>query len=135
MAKRALEGIKVVEFAAFAAGPGIGKHLADHGAQVIRVESRSRPDGFRTHYPPFKDNKPGLNRSGCFSFFNNNKYSVTINLKVPGAVELAKRLVARADIVIENMTPGTIGRLGLGYQELIKVKPDLIMLSTCNQGQ
>jgi len=132
---RALEGVKVVEFAAYAAGPGITKYLADHGATAVHVESRARPDGFRVNYPPFKDNIPGLNRSGCFSIFNNGKLGVTLNLKTDEGLELGKRLVAWSDVVIENFTPGTMRRLGLGYETLKTVKPDLIMLSTCNQGQ
>ncbi|MFB3109314.1 MAG: CoA transferase, partial [Candidatus Binatia bacterium] len=52
----ALRGIKIAEFAAFAAGPVVGKHLVDYGATVVHVESKTRPDGFRTHYPPYKDN-------------------------------------------------------------------------------
>jgi hypothetical protein len=55
----------------FAAGPAVGKHLADHGATVVHIESRVRPDGFRTHYPPYKDNIHGLNRSGLFALINN----------------------------------------------------------------
>lgn len=129
------KGVKVVEFAAFAAGPVIGKHVGEHGGTVIHVESMSRPDGFRTHYPPYLDNKPGLNRSGCFDICNNSKLSVTIDLKAKGGLDAAKKLIAWADVVIENFTPGTMKRLGLGYEELCQVREDIIMLSTCNQGQ
>lgn len=132
---QALDGVKVVEFAAYAAGPGITKYLADHGATAVRVESGTRPDGFRVNYPPFKDNIPGLNRSGCFSLFNNGKLGVTLNLKTDKGRELAKRLVSWSDVVIENFTPGTMKRLDLDYETLKTIKPDLIMLSTCNQGQ
>ena len=136
VAMHALEGIKVVEFAAYAAGPTVGKHLADHGATVVHLESRSRPDGFRTHYPPYKDNIYGLNRSGLFALCNNDKLDVTLNLKkAPRATELAKRIVAWSDVVIENFSPGTMKRLGLDYESLRKVKPDLIMLSSSNLGQ
>ena len=82
-----------------------------------------------------KDNKPGLDRSGSFGICNNNKLGVTINLKAPGAIDIAKRLVQWADVVTENFTPGTMAKLGLGYEDLKKVKPDIIMLGTCNQGQ
>lgn len=133
--KQVFENIHVVEFAAIAAGPLIGKHLADHGAEVIHVESRERPDGFRLNYPPYKDNKPGLNRSGAFTICNNNKYGITLNLKAKGAIEVAYRLIRWADIIIENFTPGTMKKLGLGYEDIKKIKPDIIMLSTCNQGQ
>lgn len=133
---KALEGIKIVEFAAFAAGPVVGKHLADHGATVVHVESKVRPDGFRTHYPPYKDNIHGLNRSGLFALCNNDKLDITLNLKkAPAATELAKKIVAWSDVVIENFSPGTMGRLGLAYKELRQVKPDVIMLSSSNLGQ
>jgi benzylsuccinate CoA-transferase BbsF subunit len=132
----ALKDIKIVEFAAFAAGPAVGKHLADHGATVVHIESKVRPDGFRAHYPPYKDNIHGLNRSGLFSLCNNDKLDITLNLKkAPKATGLAKRIVAWADVVIENFSPGTMARLGLGYENLKQVKPDLIMLSTSNLGQ
>lgn len=133
---QALKGVKVVEFAAFAAGPAVGKHLADHGATVVHIESRVRPDGFRTHYPPYKDNIHGLNRSGLFALCNNDKLDITLNLKKPPkATELAKKIVAWSDVVIENFSPGTMARLGLDYESLKKVKPDLIMLSSSNLGQ
>ncbi|MFQ5851189.1 MAG: CaiB/BaiF CoA transferase family protein [Candidatus Binatia bacterium] len=131
-----LRGIKVVEFAAYAAGPVVGKHLADHGATVVHIESRARPDGFRTHYPPYKDNIYGLNRSGLFALCNNDKLGITLNLKKrPKATQLAKKIVAWADVVIENFSPGTMKRLGLDWESLKKVKPDLIMLSSSNLGQ
>jgi benzylsuccinate CoA-transferase BbsF subunit len=133
--KQVFEGINVVEFAAIAAGPVIGKHLADHGARVVHVESHERPDGFRVNYPPYKDNIPGINRSGAFGICNNNKYGVTINLKAPEGIELAKKLIAWADLIVENFTPGTLKKLRLGYEEMIEVNPDIILLSTCNQGQ
>jgi crotonobetainyl-CoA:carnitine CoA-transferase CaiB-like acyl-CoA transferase len=131
----ALADIKVVEFAAFAAGPMIGKHLGEHGATVIHVESRTRPDGFRQHYPPYKDNKPGLNRTGSFALFNDSKMSVSLNLKSPRAIEIAKKIIAWADVLIENFVPGVMERLGLGYESARQVNPDLVYLSSCNMGQ
>ncbi|MBI2350082.1 MAG: CoA transferase [Deltaproteobacteria bacterium] len=132
----ALEGIKVVEFAAFAAGPVVGKQLVDQGATVVHVESHARPDGFRTHYPPYKDNIHGLNRSGLFALCNNDKLDITLNLKkAPKATDLAKRIVAWSDVVIENFSPGTMKRLSLDYETPKKIKPDLIMLSSSNLGQ
>src|ERR671939_2035780 len=96
-----LKGIKVVEFAAFAAGPAVGKHLADHGATGVHIESRIRPDGFRADYPPYKDNIHGLNRSGLFALCNNDKLDITLNLKQgQKATDLAKRIAAWSDIVI-----------------------------------
>lgn len=132
---RALDGVKVVEFAIFAAGPMVGKHLAEQGATVVHVESRSRPDGFRVHYPPYKDNKPGLDRTGSFAIFNDSKYGVTLNLKSPRGVEIAKKLVAWADVLIENFAPGVMDRLGLGYHAAQNVNPSIVYLSSCNMGQ
>jgi crotonobetainyl-CoA:carnitine CoA-transferase CaiB-like acyl-CoA transferase len=131
----ALQDVTVVEFGAYAAGPAIGKYLANFGARVIHVESRSRPDGFRLQYPPYKDHKIGVNRSGCFAFFNDSKFGVTLNLKEPAGLRLAERLVARANVVIENLRPGVMDRLGLGYERLRQINPSLVMLSTCNLGQ
>lgn len=134
-AKQVFEGIKVAEFAAVAAGPAIGKHMADHGALVVHVESYERPDGFRLNYPPYKDNKYGLNRAGSFAICNNNKYGVTIDLKAKQGVDLALELIEWSDVVIENFTPGTIKKLGIGYEEMKRVNPRIILFSTCNQGQ
>ncbi|MEE8435293.1 MAG: CoA transferase [bacterium] len=131
----ALKDLKVVEFGAYAAGPGIGKYLANYGARVVHVESRQRPDGFRLEYPPFTGNTPGLNRSGCFALFNDSKKGITLNLKHPGAHSAAMRLVGWADVIIENMRPGVMGKLGLRYDSLREINPGLILLSSCNMGQ
>lgn len=132
---QALADIKVVEFGGYAAGPHIGKLLANFGATVVHVESKGRPDGFRLQYPPFKDGIAGPNRGGCFAFFNDSKYGVTIDLKKQQGLELARRLTDWADIIIENMRPGVMARIGLGYDELSESNPGLVMLSTCNMGQ
>lgn len=132
---QALAGLKVAEFGAYAAGPHIGKMLATFGATVVHVESHQRPDGFRSEYPPFKDGRPGVNRGGCFAIFNDSKYAVTLDLKKPAGVELARRLIGWSDIVIENMRPEVMDRLGLGYEALQQLKPGVIMISTCNMGQ
>lgn len=131
----ALGDVTVVEFGGYAAGPAIGKYLANFGARVIHVESVARPDGFRLQYPPYKEDRVGLNRSGCFAFFNDSKLGVTIDIKHSSAMPLIFRLMARTDIVVENMRPGVMDRLGLGYPELKAQNPSLIMLSTSNLGQ
>ena len=131
----ALAGVKVVEFGAYAAGPCISKYLANFGARVVHVESRQRPDGFRLQYPPYKNGEVGLNRSGCFAFFNDSKRGVTLDLKNNAGLELAARLVEWCDIMIENMRPGVMARLGLDYEHLRAGYPHLIMLSTSNMGQ
>src|SRR5919205_3753599 len=114
----ALDGLRVVELGGYAAGPVVGKYLGNYGAEVIRIESRARLDGFRTHYPPFKDNLPGPDRAGIFNYFNDGKRSVTLNLKTGRGAELAAALVERADVVVENFTPGAMARLGLSFDVL-----------------
>ena len=131
----ALAGVKVVEFGGYAAGPHIGKMLGNFGATVVHVESHTHPDGFRLEYPPFKDGIPGVNRGGCFAFFNDSKYGVTVNVKEPDGLAQARQLIDWADIVIENMRPGVMARIGLGYDEVRQTNPELVMLSTCNMGQ
>jgi len=131
----ALSDVKIVEFGGYAAGPHIGKVLANFGATVIHVESMARPDGFRLQYPPFKDGEPGINRGGCFAFFNDSKLGVTLDLKNPAGLEIARRLMDWSDITIENMRPGVMDRIGLGYETARRTNPGLVMLSTCNMGQ
>ena len=135
MRPSALDDVTVVEFGGYAAGPAIGKYLANFGARVIHVESMSRPDGFRLQYPPYKDDRVGLERSGCFAFFNDSKQGVSLDVKNPSARALIYRLMARTDIVVENMRPGVMERLGLGYPQLKAHNPVLVMLSTSNLGQ
>jgi len=133
--RRALEGIRALDFGWAWTGPLTAKTLSDYGAEVIKIEGRSRPDIHRTSAPPFKDNIPGIDRSGTFNQDNTGKLSIALNLAHPRGVEIVKKLVARADIVIENYAGGVLTRMGLGYEELKKVKPDIIMLSSCMQGQ
>jgi len=132
---QALDGLRIVEFGGYAAGPHIGKLLANFGATVVHVESRSRPDGFRLQYPPYKGGKPGIDGSGCFALFNDSKYDVTLDLKQPEGLALGRQLTAWCDVVVENMRPGVMERLGLGYEALCQDNAGLIMLSTCNMGQ
>jgi benzylsuccinate CoA-transferase BbsF subunit len=139
MDKKLLEDLKVLDFTTVIAGPFITKILSAYGARIIKIESRSRPGLFR-QFGPYHDDilrpvNPWFNRGGGFGFWNTGKLSVAINLSHPGGVELAKRLVAWADVVVENFAGGVMKRMGLGYEELKKVKPDIIMLSSCMQGQ
>lgn len=130
-----LDGIRVVELGWAAAGPLVGTYLASHGADVIHLESSTVLDPFRSTYPPFKDNQPGPDRAAMFSFYNAGKRDVLLDLKHPRAVELALRLVRTADVVIESFPAGTLARRGLGFDVLRDAKRDLVILSSCNQGQ
>ena len=131
----ALAGLRVVEVGFAAAGPLVGKYLANFGAEVIRLESRLAPDVFRTTYPPFKDGVIDPDHAGMFAFYNDGKRSASLNLKHPNGVALARALIAQADVFVESFTPGTVARLGLGAATLRAENPGLIVLSSCNQGQ
>lgn len=134
MPKKLLEGVKVADFGWVAEGPMTAKYLADYGADVIRLEGRSRPEIMRS-LGPFKDGVVGYNRSGSFNQWNTSKRSLAVNLTKPGGVEVAKKLITWSDVVVENFSGGAMERMGLGYAEMKKLKPDIIMLSTCMQGQ
>ncbi|MFC1990425.1 CaiB/BaiF CoA transferase family protein, partial [Chloroflexota bacterium] len=134
MSGKLLEGIKVVDFTHYITGPLATKYLSDYGAKVIKIEGRVRHDVERT-IAPFKDGISGVNRGGSFNEYNTGKLSVTVNLANPKGVEIAKKFVARADVVTENFAGGVMDKIGLGYEELKKVKPDIIMVSSCMQGQ
>lgn len=134
MSRQVFEGIKIVDFTWAGAGPMAVRYLSDHGAKVIHVESSTKPEILRTT-PPFKDGIVGMNRSAYFANFNCNKYGLSLNLNHPQAKEVTRRLVAWADIVAENFTPAVMKKWGLSYDDLVKIKPDVIMLSSSQQGQ
>lgn len=129
-----LDGLKVLDFGWAIAGPLTSGYLARHGATVVKVEAPNRPDMTRSS-APFKDRKPGMNRSGYFASFNPNKYGMTLDLKHPKGIEVAKKLVAWADVVNENFIPRVMESWGLGYEELKRINPGIIMLRSSNQGQ
>ncbi len=132
-AKKILEGIRVADFSWWGTVPLATRILADYGAEVIRIEGKSKPDLQRLT-APFKDGIIGPNR-GVFNQLNTSKLSVALNLANPKGVEIARKFIARADIVVENLRPGVMEKFGLGYQQLRQIKPDIIMLSSCMQGQ
>src|SRR5256885_11094701 len=105
------------------------------GAGVRRRRSSLAPDVFRTTSPPFKDGIVKPDRAAMFAFYNDGKRSATLNLKHPTGVALARALIGKADVFVESFTPGTVARLGLGAETLRADNPELIVLSSCNQGQ
>ncbi|MFD7433082.1 CaiB/BaiF CoA transferase family protein [Streptomyces sp. NPDC059861] len=128
-----LDGIRVADFTWVGAGPFLTKPLADHGADVIKIESRTRTDPIRS-MAPFRDGSPGTDRSGYFANRNTSKRSVCLDLKDPRGRDLALELIARSDVVANNFTPGTMDRLGLGYQDVLEVRPDVVYLDMPMQG-
>jgi benzylsuccinate CoA-transferase BbsF subunit len=129
-----LSGIRVADFTWVWAGPFCTQQLAHLGAEVIRIESTSRPCVTRL-LPPFADFQPGPNRSGYFNQYNQGKRSLTLNMKDPRAVEIARRLVAKSDVVAENFAAGVMDRMGLGYEALRSLRPDIVMISLSGYGR
>lgn len=116
-----LSGIRVAECTWVIAGPLMTKYLAFMGAEVIRIESEKRGE--------FRE------RGGGFSLLNNNKKSCHLDLSQPRARELARAIIARSDVVVENFGTGVMDRLGLGYEALREIKSDLVMLSCSGLGR
>lgn len=133
MSRRPLEGIRVADFCWVGAGSYATKILADHGADVIKVESSMKVDGLRLT-PPFAERRAGVNRSGYFADRNSSKRSLALNLKHEASRELARRLIASSDIVANNFTPGTMERFGLGWPTVQQLNPRAIYLAMSMQG-
>lgn len=125
-----LAGVRIADFTIHAAGP-FGTHvLSQLGAECIKIESKTRPDAFRKPHAVY-----GRMTAATFDQVSANKLSVRLNLKSPEAIVLAKRIVAISDVAAESFRPGVIKRLGLGFDALREVKPDIVMLSLSSCGQ
>ena len=128
-----LAGVRVLDIGHIVAGPYTSRLLADLGADVVKIESRSRREGLgRTRLPA--GYKGRRDRSPHMLMINRNKRSVTIDLKSPSGVAIASRLGAVADVLIENFSAGVMDRLGLGYESLRASNPGLIYLSASGYG-
>jgi benzylsuccinate CoA-transferase BbsF subunit len=135
MGNEPFEGVKILDFTWMGVGPQSLSYLVFYGATAIKVDSFVRPDPMR-FITPYKDGVAGLDRSYTFAYCHGmSEYDVTLNLSHPKGLGIARRLVAWADIVAESFTAGTMERLGLGYEDLKKIKPDIIMMRTCAHGQ
>jgi benzylsuccinate CoA-transferase BbsF subunit len=122
--RKLFQGIRVVDFTWALSGPISTKHLSDLGAEVIKIETRVRLDIQRTG-----------SKFGSFNQHNSGKLAITINLKKPRGLELMKQLISKSDIVVDNFAGGAMEKMGLGYDVLKGIKPDIIMVSSCMQGQ
>ncbi|HVN90527.1 MAG TPA: CoA transferase [Candidatus Binataceae bacterium] len=134
MANLPLDGVRVLDFTWAWAGPFCNLQLAYLGAEVIRVESTLRPCVTR-FLPPFADGVAGPNRAGYFNQYNQAKKSILMNLAKPEAIEIATELVKHCDVVTDNFAAGVMDKLGLGYDKLRRVKPDIIQISMSGYGQ
>ena len=127
MNNQPLKGIRVADFGQIVAMPFTAQILGWLGAEVILVETKHRLT--TRAWPPFAEAEPGVNRSGGFNTINNTKLGCTLNLREPQGMELAKRLISISDIVAENYSTGTMERMGIGYQDMQRLRPDVIYLS------
>lgn len=125
-----LQGVRIADFTVHAAGPFCTHILSQLGAECIKIESALRLDIFRKPHTVY-----GRAGPATFDQVASNKLSVRLNLKHPGGVELAKRIVAISDVAAESFRPGVMERLGLGYEALRAVRPEIVMVSVSSSGQ
>ena len=130
----ALAGVQVVELAEGVAGPYATKLLADLGAEVVKIEP-PRVGDYARRCGPFPDHQPHPERSGLFLYLNTNKLGVTLNLDTSLGRDLFCKLMAQADVLIEDCAPGWLAAHGLGYETLQQQRPGLVMTSVTRFGQ
>lgn len=126
---KALEGIRVLDFTTMAAGPTAAAMLADYGAEVIKIERPGRGEDGRK-FPPMVDGE-----SLTYCWFNRGKKSLAVDMKDPEGLELVKKLIPTAQVILENFRPGTMKKFGLDYESVCKVKPDMVYVSLTTYGQ
>lgn len=148
-----LKGIRILDLTRILAGPYCTMLLSDLGADVIKIEDPSGGDGTRSWLPPAaptlapehfprgldaEEAQRWLNlppESAYFLSVNRGKRSLTLDLRQPGAQDIIQRLIAESDVVVENYLPGKLAKYGLGYEQVKKVKPDIIYASLTGYGQ
>lgn len=134
MAKPPLSGIEIADFTWVWAGPYCTLQLAHLGAEVTRIETKTRPCVTRM-LPPWPEGKfDSLNKSGYFNQYNQGKKSLSLNFQHPEAKEVAWRLIKKADVVVNNFASGVMDKMGFGYDAIRTVKPDIIMISLSGYG-
>lgn len=132
--QRALEGIRVVDFSWVRAGPWATRWLGALGAEIIKIEWPENERGRLPSSTTPQGMEVNLNTSGNFNDTNVNKKSVTLNVRSPKGLAIVKRLIAVSDIVIENFSSRVLQKWGLGYDELVKIKPDIVYVSMSGYG-
>ena len=135
MEQPALKGVKVLDFGWALVGSLTGKHLADNGAKVIRVESSTRIDLSRTNRMVKISTGNNPDDKPWYTHLNTSKLGMALNLRTPQAKGIVTRLIRWADVINENFTPGTLSKLGMDYNYAKTIKPDIIMLSSSAYGQ
>jgi CoA:oxalate CoA-transferase len=129
-----LEDVRVLDFTLMLAGPFATMILGDYGAEIIKIEPPGKGD-YTRHIGPFAHHDTEQRAGGFFLSISRNKKSVTLNLKNPKGLEIAKELVKDSDVVIENFRPGVMDRLGLGYEALKEINPKIVYTSISGFGQ
>jgi crotonobetainyl-CoA:carnitine CoA-transferase CaiB-like acyl-CoA transferase len=129
MPGKSLVGVKVLDFSQVLAGPACSMLLADMGADVIKIEA-PRGELGRKLGPPWQNGESVVSMS-C----NRNKRALAIDLKKPGAADLILRMAQTADVVLESFRPGVMASLGLGYDEVRAVRPEIVYCSISAYGQ
>jgi crotonobetainyl-CoA:carnitine CoA-transferase CaiB-like acyl-CoA transferase len=136
---RPLAGLRVLDFGWVWSAPWVSTILGELGAQVIKIEHAKRPDNLRLAGRVMRDGVevvgPSLEMSPMYHQVNHGKLGITLNTKEPRAVGLLKRLATMSDVVVENMSPGSLERSGLGYEDLRAVNPCIVMLAMSVAGQ
>ena len=131
---RALENIRVVDFSWVRAGPWATRWLGAFGAEIIKIEWPENERGRLPSTTTPQNLEVNLNTSGNFNDTNVNKKSLSLNVRSPKGLEIVKRLIAISDIVIENFSSRVLQNWGLGYEELCKIKPDIVYVSMSGYG-
>jgi len=126
-----LDGLKILDFSTLLPGPFATLMLADMGAKVIKISSKTKPD-IVADYPPFIE---GTDISANQAWLGRNKLTMFLNLKKPQAIEIVKKLIMEYDIILEQFRPGVMEKLGLGYETLREINPRLIYCSLTGYGQ
>ncbi len=129
-----LTDVRVIDLTSLIAGPYCTKLLADHGADVIKIEPPGTGDPAR-RLGPFAGDDPNIEKSGLFAYLNTNKRGITLNLESEGGRDCLRRLVATADLVVESFVPGVMAGLGLDYVALRALRPGIVLVSISNFGQ
>lgn len=134
-----LQGLRVLDLGWVWSAPMMATILAEFGAEVIKVEHGKRLDNTRLRGRPLRGGKPvpgpSIELSPMIHQINHGKKGITLNLKQPRAIELLRELVSLSDVLIENMSPGALNRIGLGYDEVQKLNPAIVMISMSAAGQ
>jgi crotonobetainyl-CoA:carnitine CoA-transferase CaiB-like acyl-CoA transferase len=128
-----LDGLKVADLSIVTAGAAATQVLADFGADVVKIESEARPDMYRVGFTGDQGGNNDLSFPP-FRVANRNKRGLSVDLKTPEGLEVARRLIAQSDVVVENFRRGAIERLGLGFRDLVAIRSNIVLVSISSQG-